>query len=187
VKSLGLIVATGVLAAAGCCHTAPHAYIPIEQASFQQSAAWQLQTPRYDEDVRAVITPPIDWRAERLKTSGHHKHQVWLSPTGCTAYGVLHFFMPLPVGQQLALLGFMSQMKRSEGEAFLLSQQPDANLPGIRFVAEGGRYKIRANLSVDGWQGWVVYAGTLRGKPVIDDELELAQRAREHTKIGPAK
>jgi hypothetical protein len=91
--------------------------------------------------------------------------------------------MPLPVGNGLALMGFISHMKDTEGDATLVSQENDDKLPGIRFVAEGGRYRIRANLITSGFEGWAIYAGTLRGRANNDAELILAQKAREQTKI----
>jgi hypothetical protein len=74
-------------------------------------------------------------------------------------------------------------MKQTEGDATLISQEDDDKLPGIRFVAEGGRYRIRANLLVNGFEGWAIYAGTLRGRSTNDAELLLAQGAREQTRI----
>ena len=92
--------------------------------------------------------------------------------------------MPLPLGENIAFKGFLDQMKKTEGQAILISRQDDPNLPGIRFVAEGGRFYIRTNLIVQGWEGWAIYAGTLRNQPVLADELDMAIRAREYTKVG---
>ena len=47
---------------------------------------------------------PDGWTAEPLKKSGRHSHQIWLSPTGETAYGVIHFSLPLPVGPELGFV-----------------------------------------------------------------------------------
>jgi hypothetical protein len=143
-----------------------------------------LTLPSYNKDVETIVDPPVGWKPDPLKTSQNHVHQVWLSPTTNTAYGVIHFQMPLPVGADLALSGFLSQMKKTEGDATLLERHDDPNLPGIRFVARGGLYTIRANLIVRGWEGWAVYAGTQRGKPIDPIELDFATRAREHTHIG---
>ena len=68
--------------------------------------------------------------------------------------------------------------------ANLLSQKDDPNLPGIRFVAEGGEYTIRTNLIIVGWEGWAIYAGTRRSIPMIPAELDMAERAREHSQVG---
>jgi hypothetical protein len=142
-----------------------------------------LTRPAANLDVMALVMPPRGWRADPLKSNERHKHQVWVSPTGDTAYGVIHFQMPLPVGDNLALMGFIRQMAATEGDATLVSQENDDKLPGIRFVAEGGRYRIRANLITSGFEGWAIYAGTLRGRANNDAELLLAQKAREQTKI----
>ena len=143
-----------------------------------------LSEPAAVETVEAIAVVPMGWKADPLKKSASHYHQVWLSPSGNTAYGIIHAHMPLPLGPDLALVGFMRTMRKSEGEGILISRQSDPKLPGIRFVAEGGRYKIRANLITHGWVTWVIYAGTLRGKPEAPEELELAERAREATIIG---
>lgn len=156
----------------------------------QIRAAWiggdtrGLTLPSFDSDVVAVCDPPIGWKPQALKITANHIHEVWLSPTGATAYGVIYFRMPLPVGQDLALSGFLNQMNATEGDAELLSRRDDANLPGIRFEAQGGIYRIRANLIVNGWKGWTVYAGTLRARKVIPNELDFAIRAREYTRVG---
>jgi hypothetical protein len=92
--------------------------------------------------------------------------------------------MPLPVGHNLALWGFLREMRRTEGEAELISKQWDENSGFLRFVAQGGLYVVRTNLSVSGTHGWACYAGTLKNEPIEPDELELAQIAREHTRFG---
>jgi hypothetical protein len=143
-----------------------------------------LSEPAPLEVVEAIVAPPLGWKPDPLKQSATHKHQVWISPTGNTAYGVIHVQMPLPLGPDLALIGFMSSMRKSEGEGILLEHHTDPALPGIRFVAEGGLYKLRAILVTRDWVAWAVYAGTLRGKPEIAGELNLAERAREATIIG---
>jgi len=164
---------------AGCSSTAK----PVKPA-WTTTDTLGLSAPLYDADVDAVCFPPIGWKPSPLKSSPNHVHQIWLSPTGDTAYGVIHFKMPLPVGENLAFSGFLTQMKKTEGEATLLERQDDATLPGIRFIAAGGIYVIRGNLLVEGWEGWTIYAGTLKSGPILQSELDLAVRAREHTQIG---
>jgi hypothetical protein len=134
--------------------------------------------------VQARVAPPVGWKLDPYKTSSSHKHAVWLSPTGRTAYGVIYFSLPLPVGHDVTLWGFINEMRRSEGEATLVSKQWDENLRGLRFVARGGRYVVRTNLIVRGFHGWACYAGTLRDQEVMADELALAEQAREHTGFG---
>jgi hypothetical protein len=177
--ALRAILAALILSCTGCSSTPK-----------QTAANWTtadnagLALPFFDADVDALCTPPVGWNKNPLKSSSNHVHQVWLSPTGDTAYGVIHFKIPLPVGQNLAFDGFLSQMKQTEGEATLLERHDDPSLPGIRFVAAGGMYVIRANLFVATWEGWTVYAGTLKSGPILQNELDLAIRAREHTRVG---
>jgi hypothetical protein len=146
-----------------------------------------LSPPTAVRVLHAICVPPLGWKPDPLKRSSTHVHEVWISPSGLTAYGVIHFDLPLPVGHDLALWGFLNQMRASEGEAKLLEKKWDANLGGLRFVAEGGQYIVRTNLFVDGFTGWAVYAGTLRAFPINQAELELAERAREDTVVGPIK
>jgi hypothetical protein len=141
-----------------------------------------LSAPQDVVELDATVVPPIDWRADPMKLSDHHQHQTWISPSGSTAYGVIHFTLPLPVGEDIALHGFLGEMKKTEGEATLLSKNRDGE--ALRFVAEGGKYRIRGILRTRGFHGWAIYAGTLRGRDVAVDELELAVQARENTALG---
>lgn len=143
----------------------------------------------WDEQLEARICPPPGWRLDPPKSTSQHLHKTWLSPTGDTAYGVIRFRLPIPVTEELALWGFMREMRRSEGDGTLLEKQPDPTLAdgagGLRFVAEGGRYKVRTNLVVRGFRGWCIYAGTLRGRSDNPPELADAIAAREATRVGP--
>jgi hypothetical protein len=92
---------------------------------------------------------------------------VWVSPGHTTAYGVLnvrHPFMALASDNRI-LNEFLDGMRKTEGSAELLDRRADPALAGgiggIRFVARGGRYTIRANLVSKGRYAWVWYAGTL--------------------------
>ena len=51
-------------------------------------------------------------------------------------------------------------------------------------VAEGGKYLVRTNLTTRGFRGWAVYAGTRRDRAIQQDELKVAELARENTEIG---
>lgn len=168
------------------CQSAPR---PV-QAHAQLSPDASFQYPGLSQaeplpSVEAVVSPPAGWRAEPLKASDRHNHQLWISPSGNTAFGVIRFKLPLPVGPDMVLRhGFLPEMRRTEGEAKLISSQRDPDLPGLRFVAEGGKYRLRTNLMTRGWKGWAIYAGTLRAHEIVPDELALAEVAREHTTIG---
>jgi hypothetical protein len=143
-----------------------------------------LAAPEYLDVLGATVVAPVGWTREPLKTSSRHAHQVWLSPSGRTAYGVIHFSLPVPLGYDPVLWYFMREMRRVEREAELLSKQWDPNLRGLRFVAQGGRYTIRPNLLLRGFKGWAIYAGTLTHQPIDPAELDLAERARERTMTG---
>ena len=139
-------------------------------------------------ELEAMVTPPVGWQPDSLKRTSRHAHQAWISPSGHTAYGVIRMNLPLPfIGADRVLKGFLDEMRRTEGEATLLSRDTDRRLPGIRFIAEGGQYKVRTNLVVRGFRAWAVYAGTRRDAQEVPGELDLAERARERTKIGVSR
>jgi hypothetical protein len=134
--------------------------------------------------VEARCVPPIGWTMDPLKQTQNHAHQVWVSPTGHTAYGVIRFSLPLPLGPDTVLWFFIREMRASEGEARLISKRRDAKLKDFRFIAEGGRYIVRANLTTKSLRGWAVYAGTRRDREILPSELSLAELAREKTETG---
>jgi hypothetical protein len=140
-----------------------------------------LCEPAYVPTVVATCPAPSGWVAQPLKENSRHTHLIWISPSGSTAYGVVHFKLPLPVGPDLALTGFMSAMQKSEGNAQLVEQHPNGR--GIAFVADGGQYHMRGQLIVKGWEAWTIYSATLRGKPTNADELKLADLAAARTEI----
>lgn len=141
-----------------------------------------LLAPRAVDTVEAVCAPPAGWMMTPLEKIQGNYHQMWLSPSGHTAYGVIHIDLPLPVGQDFVLWVLMQHMREQQGWARLLSKERDE--AGLRFVAEDPRYIMRGNLRVRGWQAWVIYAGTNRNDPVEDAELKLAEEAREMTRVG---
>lgn len=170
---------------AGCQPAAPHtATCRFVVHATATAPAPCLSAIRYVSSVKAMCPPPLDWQPEPLRQNARHTHQVWVSPSGKTAYGVIHFSLPLPVGADLALGGFLTAMRKSEGQAILIEKHYEDNLPGIRFIADGGRYRIRARLIVHGWEAWTIYAGTLRGQAAVDDELALAEGAAKYTRTG---
>jgi len=149
-----------------------------------QTIARDAVNPYYSAALDATVAPPAGWVIDPGKTMISPAQLVWISPTGSTAYGVIHFSLPLPVGHELALWGFLREMKKSEGEARLLDQRWDENRQCLRFVAQGGQYTVRTNLRVRGFNGWAAYAGTLRQREVNPDELTAAENARERTSFG---
>jgi len=177
-------VGLAVLIGAGSCASRPHPHLPTTGISWGSGDTVGLTPPFFDRDVEALCDPPVGWIAEPLKKNSMHTHQVWVSPTHHTAYGVIRFELPLPLGEDIALDGFISHMKSTEGSAELLSRTDDPNLPGLRIVAKGAKHTIRANFMVFGSIGWAYYAGSNNGSPVDEKEMAVAVRAREHTQVG---
>jgi len=143
-----------------------------------------LMPPTPNDDIQAMVTPPIGWTPLPLKFSDRHMHQIWLSPTGDTAYGAIRFKLPWPIGPRLLLGRFLSEMKRVELSGTLISKEDDPELPGIRFVAQSDIHKVRVNLMTYGFRGWAFYAGTNVGQADNEAELKLAERAREASSPG---
>jgi hypothetical protein len=167
---------------AGCSSPTPPSRVPTS-VQLTAAAASGLTAPTPNDSLKAVVVPPIGWKAEPPKVNDRHYHQVWLSPSKNTAYGVIYFKLPFPVGTGMTLNGFINEMKKEEGDATLLEKHDDDKLPGVRFEAKGTIYDLRGNLVVDGWHGWVVYAGTIVGKPIDAAELKTAVDAREQTRV----
>lgn len=140
-----------------------------------------------DAELELLVAPPAGWRLDATRRTGPHVHKTWVSPSGDTAFGVIRFRLPVPVGDEVALWGFLQEMRRAEGEARLLEREPGYVLPGgkrvLRFVAEGGKYRVRSVLLSRGFRGWCVYAGTLRDRPVRGSELDLALRHRDRFRL----
>jgi hypothetical protein len=169
------------------CSAPPLRHTPMRPPTTQSvvhAAASGLSAPVDDPDLQAVVVPPVGWIQQPPKIDSRHAHRIWLSPSGDVAYGVIHFSLPLPLGPSITLSGFLQEMKKTEGDATLISRADDEKLPGIRFVADGGLYRIRANLLTSGFDGWVIYAGTLRSQPLNAPELALGIAAREQTQIA---
>ena len=143
-----------------------------------------LNQPVPLDTVQAMVAPPAGWKPEPLKQSERHTHQIWLSPSGDTAFGAIRFKLPLPVGPGLVMRKFLEEMRRLEMKSDVLSREYDENLPGIRFVAEGATHRVRVNLITHGFRGWAFYAGTFVDRPENPAELELAERAREASAAG---
>jgi hypothetical protein len=159
--------------------------LPAHQPTTRPVVIGVLTDPTPQPEVNALVTPPVGWKSEPLEKSKDHTHQVWVSPTGKTAYGVIHFGIPLPMSASFLLGPFLDNMRKEEGRADLIGQPTrDDALPGVRFVVEGSVHRMRINLIARGWKAWAVYAGTLIAQPEAPEELELAERAREATKVG---
>lgn len=194
-----VVLAVVGVTAAGCA-TGKNAEYPVavtaagnlpavnSLAASDTLSAGSLADPFGHGELEAVVSPPAGWNPDPIKRTRTHAHQAWISPSGRTAFGVIRMNLPLPfIGPGVVLPRFLDQMRETEGEARLLSRQNDSDLHGIRFVAEGGQYRLRANLMTRGFRAWAIYAGTLRAQPEMPDELQLAEAAREETRIGTTR
>ncbi len=170
-----VLIAGGLLLLAGCHHT----LAPTTQVALTTQPA-EAMVPL--KTVEAVVSPPAGWSPEALKQDPRHRHQIWLSPSGHTAYGVVYMALPLPAalipgGAETVLEeGFLPNMAKTEGKAELVGEvSDDAKRGGIRFVAQGGFYLVRAFMVLEGMHAWTVYAGTERASPVNEMELKQAE------------
>ena len=101
---------------------APPALIGCQSSSARSAAAQPIPTtapadglerPVYLPDIEAVVVPPLGWSPDEIKESSRHAHQVWVSPSGKTAYGVIHFSLPFPVVRSSATMMPRSMNTRS--------------------------------------------------------------------------
>lgn len=187
-----LIVPTLLLLTVGCAHRGDESSSrPLTTQPTTTHVDVLLPATYYDA-VRAECRPPVGWTLQPAEKQPDSEHQLWVSPTGSTAYGVIvvrHWLMPLASDERV-LGEFLKNMKASDGRADLLSKAHDGTLArgigGIRFDVTGGKYTLRASLVSTGQRAWVVYAGTLNAQPVNPTELQVAESARDHTVIEPA-
>ena len=135
------------------------------------------------DELESTVFAPEGWTLELHKERDNSEHRTWVSPTGKTAFGVIFFKLPLPVGAELAFkYGFLPAMRQAEGEAKVIEQSWNRATRSLDFVVEGGKYTLRAAMFVRGLRGWTYYAGTLRGQDEDQIELKLAEDARDWTK-----
>jgi hypothetical protein len=173
-RAAALVSIAAFFSVAGCQSARHHYQPPATRPS--------AHVVFYDwPSVHARVDPPAGWVAQPLKIDARHTHQVWVSPTGDTAYGVIYFSLPIPVSADFVLPFFLRAMRAKEGDATLVSKVDDPQLPGVRFEAEGGIYHIQANLITAGFEGWSVYAGRLRQRATNETELAQARAARQET------
>ena len=196
--ALPLVIIIVSLVAFGCS-SVPHrcglvSNVPTTSAHATSEALVEIEPlgkPEVVESVEAACPVPGGWAAQPLKQGGNHKHQIWISPSGHTAYGVLFVSLPLPAALvpmryrlERVLEAFLGEMKKREGRADLIERSDDPGLDGTRFLAEGGQYEVHAHLVVQGLRAWFVYAGTRQDQSLVPDELSIAERARDQTKVG---
>jgi hypothetical protein len=155
----------------------------LQPGCVNRLARASIGDPDYRSDLEARVKVPAGWTAQPTDRGSNYVTQVWISPTGDTALGVIRFTLPLPVGHEWALWGFLQNMRRSEGRADLIEKNWDESAQALRFVAQGGRYRVRSKLMVEGVRGWSVFAGTLTDRAVNEPELEIAEQARESVRV----
>jgi len=168
-----------ILAAAGC-QSAPS----MPSTAPAQGPAPGLMPLTWNSQVLAQCAPPVGWAPQPLESGSRHTEQLWLSPSTNTAYGVAHINLPLPlaiIGIDRVLNGIVDDMADKQKSATVLYRQDDPRLPGLHVEIKGGDYRVRANLTASGWDGWFVYASTSNDDPIDQKELDLAQSARDHT------
>jgi hypothetical protein len=174
---LGLFGLLCLVGATGCRST------PKPPASQPALAPNQVRLEKLD----LVVTPPAGWQRDADKVGDRSTTVVYVSPTGQTAFGVIAFKLPFPVGHDWALWGFLQNMKKSEGRADLVEKKWDESMSALRFIAEGGRFKVRTNLFVRGTQGWAAFAGTKAGEAENPAELKEAETARDEVRPPAAE
>ena len=147
----------------------------------------------FEPRVEAFVVPPEGWELDPPKRSERHTHLAWISPSGDTAYGVIYASIPgyVPVGLMPSRLlhnevldRIMDEMARDQGEAFLRSKRWDAQRREMYFDAEGGLYRVDSVLRVRGLSAWTLYVGRLRERAPNEAEIELANQARDVTRVG---
>lgn len=153
---------------------------PVTQASVEG----ELRGLHGDADVRAQCRPPVAWQPKPLEHFPRSVQRVWVSPTGRTAYGVIHIRLPFPVGPDLVLWRFIADMREMEGDGRLISRERSGG--EVRFVAENTRYCFNARLHTSGRNAWIIYAGVGRDEAPNANEFSLAECARDATVPGLA-
>src|SRR5678809_921367 len=111
VRMVRVLLSLALLLLIGCSHR------PRDLSSLPRT---DLAESFYLATVKANAIPPQGWTRQPLRQSANHPHETFLSPTGDTAYGIIHFTLPLPMGPDIALWGFLREMRNTEGEACLL-------------------------------------------------------------------
>jgi hypothetical protein len=174
----GAIAVVCALAAGGC--GAKPAVAPSAPATLPSL----LEAGVFDPQLRATVHPPAGWREAEPRVSSNSHQRIWISPSGDTALGVIRFELPLPLGHDLALWGFVQTMRREDGRAELLGKRWDDAKQAMRFEVDGQQYRLDAWMRVQGSAGWCGYVGVLREKPANVAEVEVATEAREAVQIA---
>ncbi len=165
---------------AGCAQhtrssaTAPSASLAPQPATRQSPAASAAQ-------LGILPLPPAGFTPKPLEQDETSTQQVWVSSSKATAYGIVRFSLPLPVGPGFALPGFIAETAKKQGPTKLLASKAHPRSGGVEFTADLPLYHMRGILWTKGFTGWVVYASTDRSMPVDADDLAAALAARDAT------
>lgn len=130
-------------------------------------------------------SPPAGWTMKANTADPRAEHIVWTGPSGNTAFGVIFFRLPWPIGHDLTVrYGVLPEARRREGTAELLAKQWDPEIEGLRFTIRTPKYTAETKMFVRGTRGWAAYSGFQTTRPVNQEELEQAARAREDAEFG---
>ena len=186
VALLSALAAGPVVGCAGPLNRGPATPPPTaaSSASTTPAPAIDLLPPEYVPDLRATVRPPAGWTPRPPEQSLNSTTQLWLSPGGETAFGVIAFWLPLPVGTDAVVPVYLKEMARRDGRADVVSREVDERLEAVRVVADSDTYRTRTTILVRGLRGWAVWAGTLQAKPIDPDALAAAEAAREAVRLG---
>ena len=182
------IVLLGLLSLVGCSRTVLRADERPTSRPVQGIGEGYFE-PR----VESFVVPPRGWDLDPPKGDDQHVHLVWLSPSRDTAYGVI--FLQIPGWVPTAIIPsrslhntvldeFVKKMREDQGEAELVSSEWDEPNDRLNFVARGKVFTIHSFLTVRGHAGWAAYRGTKTGDNEPPNEIALADRARDATKVG---
>lgn len=177
-----LALAPALVGAAGCA--GPLNRGPTADAPVALAPAIDLLPPEYVPDLRATVRPPAGWAKQPAEASLNSTTQLWLSPGGETAFGVIAFWLPLPVGTDAVVPVYLGEMRRRDGRADVVSRTDDDALGAVRVVADSDTFRTRTTILVRGLRGWAVWAGTLQSRPVNEATLAAAEAARESVRLG---
>ncbi|MGF1632601.1 MAG: hypothetical protein ACFCVE_02020 [Phycisphaerae bacterium] len=185
-KYLSIVILLAAVVS-GCASPRGTADLTNETLAAATQPAGGLTQGNYVEELAALVYPPAGWESDGLReqSSVYSKH--WVSPGGRTAFGVIHFELPVHaaiVPHGIVIDRYVDKQRETEGAGTLIEKAWDDQLGGTRFVSQGQLYYTRNYLVTRGYDGWFVYAGTLVDQPVDEPALETAVAAREATRLG---
>lgn len=180
--------------AVGCARDGTFPVSERRQAELARIAAGQGSPGEGDggsdlitlDKFSVYATPPAGWELKRNNAGDDRaEHVVWISPTNRTAFGIIFFKMPFPVGHDLAFrYGFLAEADKREGPVNVVEKRWDEQIEGLRFIVDTQKYRVQAKMFVRGSRGWATYAGTRNDMPLEIAERDQAIAARESADFG---